>query len=116
MTFYFVPGGFLLPGLGCLNIFREEWCQKNDLAVSKCKYIGDAAGRPKDFSDTDRKFALNALFEFQTPETFFKLAEIKLPPLPLQPFDPTSMSQSGQKENLYELVSKCLSPDSKGGE
>lgn len=40
-------------------------------------YVGDAAGRPKDgtrpkdFSDSDLKFALNLGVAFQTPETFF---------------------------------------------
>lgn len=34
-------------------------------------YIGDAAGRPKDFSGCDRKFAVNCGVEFQTPDQFF---------------------------------------------
>ncbi|KAK1864171.1 hypothetical protein I4F81_006721 [Pyropia yezoensis] len=34
-------------------------------------YVGDAAGRPKDFADTDRKLALNAGLRFFTPEAFF---------------------------------------------
>ena len=34
-------------------------------------YVGDAAGRVNDFSDSDLKFALNAGFEFYTPEAFF---------------------------------------------
>ncbi len=34
-------------------------------------YIGDAAGRRGDFSDSDLKFALNANINFNTPEGFF---------------------------------------------
>ncbi|GAA5934840.1 hypothetical protein JCM3775_001650 [Rhodotorula graminis] len=34
-------------------------------------YVGDAAGRPADHADTDRKFALNAGVRFLTPEQFF---------------------------------------------
>lgn len=40
-------------------------------------YVGDAAGRPKDgtrpkdFSDTDLKFACNAKVQFRTPEVYF---------------------------------------------
>lgn len=35
-------------------------------------FCGDAAGRPGDFADTDRKFALNADLEFYTPEELFQ--------------------------------------------
>lgn len=37
-------------------------------------YCGDAAGRkgpPKDFSDTDLKFAINVKLPFLTPEEYF---------------------------------------------
>jgi bifunctional polynucleotide phosphatase/kinase len=34
-------------------------------------FVGDAAGRMADFSDSDRKFALNVGSQFQTPEQFF---------------------------------------------
>lgn len=37
----------------------------------KIYYIGDAFGRPNDFSDTDIKYALNNNFKFKTPEIFF---------------------------------------------
>ena len=45
--------------------------------MSESLFVGDAAGRPeragrkKDFSDTDFKFALNVGVSFQTPEAFF---------------------------------------------
>ena len=34
-------------------------------------YCGDAAGRPKDFSDSDRGFAQAAGLRFFTPEELF---------------------------------------------
>ncbi|EJD44027.1 PNK3P-domain-containing protein [Auricularia subglabra TFB-10046 SS5] len=38
-------------------------------------FIGDAAGRPRDHSDCDRKFSLNVGIPFQTPEEYFLNAE-----------------------------------------
>jgi bifunctional polynucleotide phosphatase/kinase len=40
-------------------------------------YIGDACGRPKDHTDTDLKFALNAKLRFKTPEKFFNIKILK---------------------------------------
>jgi bifunctional polynucleotide phosphatase/kinase len=40
---------------------------------NKIYYIGDAFGRPTDFSDTDIKFAKNCGLKFKTPEMFFKV-------------------------------------------
>lgn len=42
-------------------------CKLND----RCIFVGDAAGRIGDHSDTDVKFALNLGLQFQTPEMFF---------------------------------------------
>ncbi len=49
------------------------------LDISKCLYVGDAAGRQKDwkkgakkdFSCSDRAFAINVGVTFKTPEEFF---------------------------------------------
>lgn len=35
-------------------------------------YVGDGAGRPGDYTDSDRKFALNIGVRYQTPEAFFR--------------------------------------------
>ncbi|OWB59500.1 hypothetical protein B5S31_g4913 [[Candida] boidinii] len=35
-------------------------------------YVGDAAGRPKDFSDSDKNFAKNIGLKFHVPEDYFK--------------------------------------------
>lgn len=42
-------------------------------------YCGDAAGRKKDFSDTDRKLALNLGISFYVPESIFKGEENIMP-------------------------------------
>lgn len=49
---------------------------KPDLAF----YVGDAAGRPGDWSDKDKEFAKNIKVKFVTPEEIFLL-----PPLPKEP-------------------------------
>ncbi|GAB0493637.1 hypothetical protein MMPV_004922 [Pyropia vietnamensis] len=48
-------------------------------AVNKAAsvYVGDAAGRPRDFADTDRKLALNVGIRFFTPEAFFGSPVVK---------------------------------------
>ena len=50
----------------------------DEVDLSKCKFVGDAAGRPagvnkkkKDFADTDYKLALNIGIAFATPEQVF---------------------------------------------
>eukprot|EP00914_Ancora_sagittata_P026667 GHVO01052457.1.p1 GENE.GHVO01052457.1~~GHVO01052457.1.p1 ORF type:complete len:387 (-),score=58.90 GHVO01052457.1:492-1652(-) len=45
-------------------------------------YVGDAAGRKGDFSDTDRKFAKNIGIDFFTPEAYFLGQGMTLPDLP----------------------------------
>lgn len=42
-------------------------------------YVGDALGRPQDFSDSDRKFAENSGIPYVTPEDIFPTDIIKLP-------------------------------------
>lgn len=106
------PGIYRKPVMGMWN----HLCHKaNDgVTVDKAEsfYVGDAAGRPenwapgkkkKDFSCSDRLFALNIGLQFLTPEEYFlgwKAAPYKLPS-----FDPRAIDSSS---NLYDPPSASL--------
>jgi DNA 3'-phosphatase len=74
---------------------------------NKIYYIGDAAGRENDFSDTDIKFALNNKFRFKTPEQFLKinkksiLIDLKYPNFKYF----TIKEQDKIFNNLFQLIS-----------
>jgi bifunctional polynucleotide phosphatase/kinase len=55
------------------------------------RYIGDAAGRPGDYADSDLTFALNCNIRFETPEQFFldMTGARTNYPLPTHPSAPT---------------------------
>lgn len=69
------------PNLGLWNLMKDnlkaQFNNENLKISKKSFFVGDAAGRyktsehPKDFSDSDRKFALNIGIDFYTPEEFF---------------------------------------------
>ncbi|XP_061169091.1 bifunctional polynucleotide phosphatase/kinase-like [Saccostrea echinata] len=67
------------PSTAMWDFFVENANGGVKVDLSKCKYVGDAAGRakdwapgkPKDFSCSDRKFAANIGIGFATPEEFF---------------------------------------------
>lgn len=73
--------------------------------LSKSLYVGDAAGRakdwmkgkPKDFSCTDRMFAANVGISFYTPEAFFQ-------GIPEAPFKWDSL-------NVVQLMESCQNKD-----
>nr|XP_056719440.1 bifunctional polynucleotide phosphatase/kinase [Euleptes europaea] len=88
----------------------DHLCKKanGDLSVSLSQsvYVGDAAGRPpnwapghkkKDFSCSDRLFALNAGLPFKTPEEYF--LGWKEAPFSLPDFDPRALDP---KARLYD--------------
>ncbi|KAM9112958.1 bifunctional polynucleotide phosphatase/kinase [Pangshura tecta] len=94
----------------------EYLCEKANGAVSvalqSSLYVGDAAGRPpnwapghkkKDFSCSDRLFALNIGLLFYTPEEFF----LGWAPAPYQlpPFDPRELDPQGP---LYDPPDAAL--------
>uniref|UniRef100_A0A7N8WTS6 Polynucleotide kinase 3'-phosphatase n=1 Tax=Mastacembelus armatus TaxID=205130 RepID=A0A7N8WTS6_9TELE len=107
------PGIYRKPVMGMWNHLCD---QANDgVTVDKTKsfYVGDAAGRPenwapgrkkKDFSCSDRLFALNIGLQFHTPEEYFlgwKCATYNLPD-----FDPVSKLDSTAR--LYDPPSARL--------
>lgn len=61
------------PETGLFEEFKKDYLNSlsKELNKSNIIYIGDAAGRPNDFSDSDLKFAKNCGIEFKIPEDFF---------------------------------------------
>ncbi|XP_076831828.1 bifunctional polynucleotide phosphatase/kinase isoform X2 [Brachyhypopomus gauderio] len=110
------PGIYRKPVTG----MWEHLCQKANDGVtvdnSQSFYVGDAAGRPvnwapgkkkKDFSCSDRLFALNIGVDFYTPEEFFlkwKAASFNLPT-----FDPRGLDPKGR---LYDPPESSLTSSS----
>uniref|UniRef100_A0A674CI89 Polynucleotide kinase 3'-phosphatase n=1 Tax=Salmo trutta TaxID=8032 RepID=A0A674CI89_SALTR len=106
------PGIYRKPVMG----MWEHLCEKENggVAVDKSQslYVGDAAGRPvnwapgkkkKDFSCSDRLFALNLGLQFHTPEEFF--LGWKTAPFSLPPFDPRKCDSNAR---LYDPPSASL--------
>jgi len=83
------------PGIRMWEYLLAYGNDDTKIEISKCYYVGDAAGRPKnwapekpkDFSCSDRKFALNAGITFHTPESFF-LAQKEYPTWDWDGIDP----------------------------
>jgi bifunctional polynucleotide phosphatase/kinase len=72
----------------------------NMVDMTQSFYVGDAAGRPpssrkqRDFSDSDRKFALNVGVSFYTPEMYFDGSTESVESLPLSGLDPRTLLTS----------------------
>ncbi|XP_053362829.1 bifunctional polynucleotide phosphatase/kinase [Clarias gariepinus] len=110
------PGIYRKPVTG----MWEHLCEKANDGVtvdkSQCVYVGDAAGRPanwapgkkkKDFSCSDRLFALNIGVQFQTPEEFF--LGWKAAPFDMPAFDPRGLDS---KARLYDPPNASLTSPS----
>ncbi|XP_060799222.1 bifunctional polynucleotide phosphatase/kinase [Neoarius graeffei] len=109
------PGIYRKPVTG----MWEHLCEKaNDgITVDKSQsvYVGDAAGRPvnwapgkkKDFSCSDRLFALNIGLQFHTPEEFF--LGWKAAPFNMPSFDPRGLDP---KARLYDPPNASLTSTS----
>ncbi|XP_037244475.1 LOW QUALITY PROTEIN: bifunctional polynucleotide phosphatase/kinase [Falco rusticolus] len=94
------PGIYRKPVLGMWDHLCEEANEDVTVSVPDSFYVGDAAGRPpnwapgrkkKDFSCSDRLFALNAELRFHTPEEFFlgwAPAPFNLPTFDPRHYDP----------------------------
>lgn len=65
----------------------KTFVKDDKLNMKASFYCGDAAGRPKvgdrkkDFSDSDRKFAINVGIPFKVPEEIFLDEKVRLPAL-----------------------------------
>lgn len=57
------------PNIGFFELIKNNSDKR--IKMSESFYIGDAAGRKDDFSDSDIKFALNCSLKFMLPEIFF---------------------------------------------
>eukprot|EP01027_Heterolobosea_sp_BB2_P014464 GEZU01020775.1.p1 GENE.GEZU01020775.1~~GEZU01020775.1.p1 ORF type:complete len:257 (+),score=90.15 GEZU01020775.1:693-1463(+) len=93
--------------------YMEQYCN-GDLKVDKAAsfYVGDAAGRPKDwkpkakkdFSCSDRKFAANIGIAFHTPEEFF-LGEKPCTKFSWEGIDPSKITTEIEPYKTETLVS-----------
>ncbi|XP_061574971.1 bifunctional polynucleotide phosphatase/kinase [Cololabis saira] len=106
------PGLFRKPVMGMWNHLSEK--ANDGVTVDKAQsfYVGDAAGRPenwapgkkkKDFSCSDRLFALNIGLLFHTPEEYF--LGWKSAPYSLPEFDPRKLDSTAR---LYDPPSASL--------
>lgn len=55
------------PGIGMWEFYTKN----RNVDIQKSFYVGDAAGRKNDFSDSDKKFAENIGISFHLPDDFF---------------------------------------------
>ncbi|XP_076138486.1 bifunctional polynucleotide phosphatase/kinase [Alosa pseudoharengus] len=106
------PGTFRKPVTGMWKHLCEEANDGIPVDKSLSFYVGDAAGRPvnwapgkkkKDFSCSDRLFALNLGLRFETPEEYF--LGWKKAPYSLPSFDPSKLDPNGR---LYDPPSASL--------
>ncbi|KAM6932659.1 bifunctional polynucleotide phosphatase/kinase [Lycodopsis pacificus] len=106
------PGLYRKPVMGMWNYLCEK--ANDGVTVDKTQtfYVGDAAGRPenwapgrkkKDFSCSDRLFALNIGLQFHTPEEYF--LGWKSAPYSLPSFDPRKLDSTA---GLLDPPSACL--------
>ncbi|KAM7413561.1 hypothetical protein PAMA_020776 [Pampus argenteus] len=106
------PGIFRKPVMGMWNYLCEKANDGVPVNKTQSLYVGDAAGRPenwapgkkkKDFSCSDRLFALNIGLQFHTPEEYF--LGWKSAPYSLPEFDPRKLDSSAR---LYDPPSASL--------
>jgi bifunctional polynucleotide phosphatase/kinase len=91
------------PHVGMFKLFVKKYLRmrtRDAIAAINMMFCGDAAGRGLDFSDSDRKFALNCGIDFITPEVFFKIRD--------QSDEEEKYSISGFNPVMYiESINKC---------
>lgn len=59
-------------GIGMWHLLNDEYSGSIKPNVTKSFFVGDAAGRISDHSDSDKAFAINAGLKFYTESEFFK--------------------------------------------
>ncbi|KAM6959280.1 bifunctional polynucleotide phosphatase/kinase [Aplochiton taeniatus] len=106
------PGIYRKPVMGMWNHLCEKANEGLTVDRKQSLYVGDAAGRPvnwapgkkkKDFSCSDRLFALNIGLPFHTPEEYF--LGWKSAPYSLPEFDPRKLDSNGR---LYDPPTASL--------
>lgn len=65
------PRGYRKPQTGAWRYFEKHCNGGVAVDLSASYYVGDAAGRPRDHSDSDAAFARNVGVRFFTPEAYF---------------------------------------------
>ncbi|XP_023134908.2 bifunctional polynucleotide phosphatase/kinase [Amphiprion ocellaris] len=106
------PGIYRKPVMGMWNHLCEKANDGVTVDKTQSVFVGDAAGRPenwapgkkkKDFSCSDRLFALNIGLQFHTPEEYF--LGWKSAPYNLPEFDPRKIDSTAR---LYDPPSASL--------
>ena len=83
-----------------------------EIDIKQSFYCGDAAGRQKDFSDSDRLFAYNCNLTFILPENCFLNHNIILPELYSHPLT-TYISTKDEDFKIIEIINKYLGNNDK---
>jgi len=61
------------PQSGMFDLYcTKKYAEGKEVNTTESFFVGDAAGRPRDFAASDYHFALNAGLNFLTPEQFLK--------------------------------------------
>lgn len=103
------------------NVFTQFKNESVKVDISNSFYVGDAAGRPKnwepkkrkDHSNSDRLFALNVGLKFLTPEEFFLGS--RTPKFQMPEFDPRNLPKNTkpiQLSDTQEVIILVGSPGS----
>lgn len=103
--------------IACTN----DWCRKpcpgmydkflqlNGPVSNPVLFVGDAAGRPGDFSASDHAFAANTGMQFMTPDMFFANTNVPVPPLqrlPLLPAVTPRQTDFGNVKTVLFLIGR----------
>lgn len=88
--------------ISCLYAHACLWKLHTDRSTSF--FVGDAAGRAKDFAGTDRKWALNADLTFLTPEVITVMSQISVVSTYLSGILPRETSRTIQTYRISRFV------------